>query len=104
MVHEISTNLWLLQYFVTFTQNKVDETQLFDKKRFQGFISEILKMVNFLGESSVLGLPRFQELSNLLFIFMLSFQDNLNYASSSRIGQVMEFYNEGNKIFETDSG
>ena len=39
------------QSFVTFTRNEVRGTYLvFQKRRFQGFISEILKVVGPLGE------------------------------------------------------
>ena len=40
-----------LKSFVTFTRNEVRETHLvFEKRRFQGFISEILREVGLLGE------------------------------------------------------
>ena len=55
-----------LQSFLTFTRNEVRGTHLvFQKRRFQGFISEILRMVGLLGEkftfSTPLGQPGFQE-------------------------------------------
>ena len=39
-----------LQSFVDFTQNEIRGTQFFQKRRFQGFISEILRVVGPLGE------------------------------------------------------
>ena len=43
---------------------------------------------------------------NFLCIFPLSvsltFQNNLNYASTLNIREVIKFYNLGNKSFETD--
>ena len=56
-----------LQSFLTFTRNEVRGTHLvfFQKRRFQGFISDILRMVGLLGEkftfSTPLGQPNFQE-------------------------------------------
>ena len=50
---------------------------VFQKRRFQGFISEILRAVGLLGEkvtfSTPLGQPKFPGVSNFLFILMLSF-------------------------------
>ena len=49
----------------------------FQKRRFQGFISEILRMAGLLGENlfflTPLGQPKFQQFSDFLCIFMLSF-------------------------------
>ena len=39
-----------LYSFVTFTRNEVRGTQFFQKRRSQGFISEILKVIGLLGE------------------------------------------------------
>ena len=55
-----------LQSFLTFTRNEVRGTHsFFQKRRFQGFISDILRMVGLLGEtftfSTPLGQPNFQE-------------------------------------------
>ena len=33
---------------------------------------------------------------------MITFQNNLNYSSTSNIGEVIKFYNLGHKTFETD--
>ena len=35
-------------------------------------------------------------------VLLITFQNNLNYASTSNIREVMKFYNLGNKTFETD--
>ena len=96
---------------MTFTRNEVRGTHLvFQKRRFQGFIFEILRVVGPLREKftflTPLGQPQFPEVSDFLFILMLSFsqtfQNNLNYASASNIGEVIKFYNLGDKTFETD--
>ena len=63
--------------FVTFTRNEVRGTQLvFRKRRFQGFISEILRVLS-PGEklifSTPLGQPKFKGVSDFLCILMLSF-------------------------------
>ena len=62
-----------LQSFVTFTRNEVRGTHLvFQKRRSQGFISEILRVARLLGEtftfSTPLGQPRFPGVSDFLFI------------------------------------
>ena len=53
-----------------------------------------------------LGQQKFQQFSNFLCTFMLSlsltFQNNLNYASTLNIREVVKFYNLGNKSFEID--
>ena len=67
-------------------------------------------MVSLLGEkfifSTSLRLPGYYEFLNFLFILMLSFsktfQNILNYASTSNIQEIMRFYNLGDKSFETD--
>ena len=57
--------------------------------------SEIVTMVTLLGEKF-----------NFLCIFMLSvpltFQNNVNYASTLNVWEGRKFYNLGNKSFETD--
>ena len=71
------------------------QSQFFEKRKFQDFTSEILTMVTLLGEKF-----------NFLCIFMLSvpltFQNNVNYASTLNIREVRKFYDLGNKSFETD--
>ena len=64
-----------LQSFVTFTRNEVRGTYLvFQKRRFQGFISEILRVVGPLAEKfTFLGQPKFPGVSDFLFILMLYF-------------------------------
>ena len=67
-----------LQSFVTFTRNEVRRTYLvFQKRRFQGFTSEILRVVGPLGEKftylNSLGTTKFPGVSDFLFILMLYF-------------------------------
>ena len=68
-----------LQSFVTFTRNEVRGNILsfFQKRRFQGFISEILRVVGLLGEKftflNSLGTTKFPRVSDFLFILMLYF-------------------------------
>ena len=49
---------------------------------------------------------KFEDFLSFLFILKLScsksFHNNLNYASAASIGEVMKFYNVGDKTFETD--
>ena len=60
------------QLFVTFTGNEIRGAHLvfFRKRRFQGFISEILRVVGLLGEkftfSTPLGQPKFPDILYLL--------------------------------------
>ena len=100
-----------LQSFVTFTRNEVRGTYLvFQKRRFQGFISEILRVVGPLGEQftflNSLGTAKISSsLRRSVYInvvLLISFQNNLNYSSTSNIGEVIKFYNLGHKTFETD--
>ena len=74
------TKRYRLKSLVTFTRNEVCGTHLvFQKKRFQGFISEILKMVrvSLLGEKFIfLKLPwdnQISTISTILCILTLSF-------------------------------
>ena len=93
----------------------VGRTYFFQKRKFLGFISVILRMVSLLGEKFIffnslarapLGQRKFQQFPNFLCIFMLSFsltfQNNLNYASTLNIREAIKFSNLGNKSFETD--
>ena len=68
------------------------------KRRFQGFIPEILKVIGPLVEkfffSTRFGQPKFPEFSDFLF--------NLDCVSISNIREVVKFYNLGNQSFETD--
>ena len=54
-----------------------DALSFFQKRRFQGFISETLRVVGLLGEkftfSTTLGQPKFPGVSDFLFILMSSF-------------------------------
>ena len=56
--------------------------------------------------STPLGQLKFPGVSDFLFILILSFlktfQNNLNYPSTSNIREVEKFYNLGDKTFETD--
>ena len=101
--------------FVTFSQNEVRGIHLvFQKRRFQGFRSEILRMVGLLGEKftffNSLGTTKFPGVSKLsvyinvvlLINFPTTVQQTLNYASTSNIREVIKFYNLGDKTFETD--
>ena len=55
---------------------------------------------------SPLGLLKFQDFQNFLFILKLSyskiFWNNLNYVSTANIQEVIKFHNQGDKSFETD--
>ena len=67
-------------------------------------------MAGLLGEKftflTLLGQPKYPGVSDFLFIlilsFLLTFQNNLNYASTSNIREVIKFYNLGDKTFKTD--
>ena len=69
-----------------------DNLSFFLKRRFQDFTSEILTIITLL-----------EGQFNFLCIFMsfvsFTFQNNVNYASTLNIREVMKFYNLG---FETD--
>ena len=78
--------------------------------RFQGFIFKILRVIGLLGEKFTffksLGTTkisrslRFSVYTNV--VLLITFQDNLNYASTSNIREVIKLYNLGDKTFETD--
>ena len=97
---------------MAFSRKEVSRTHLvfFQKRRFQGFMSEILRVISFLGEkfffATPLGQHNFLGFSDILFIFILSslytFQNNSNYSSTSKIQEVIKLYNLGDKCFETD--
>ena len=96
---------------MTFTRNEVRGTHLvFEKRRFQCFISEILRVVGLLGEKftffNSLGTTKIsRSLKHNVYInvvLLINFQNNLNYTSTSDIREVIKFYNLGDKTFETD--
>ena len=101
------------QSFATFTGNKIRGTHLvFCKRRFQGF--EILRMVGLLGEkftfSTLLGQPKFQRVSDLLYrdvlinvVLLINFPEQFELRFYFKYIQVViKFYNLGDKTFETD--
>ena len=97
---------------MTFTRTEVRGACLvfFQKRGFPSFISEIFESGKSLGRKvhcfNSLVSTKFPRFSNFLCILTLSFlktfQNDLNYASTSNIGEVIKFYNLGNKSFETD--
>ena len=98
---------------MTFTRNEVRGTYLvFQKRRFQCFISEMLRVVGPLGEKftflNSLGttkISRSLRLSvyiNVVLLISFPEQFNLNYSSTANIEEGMKFYNLGHKTFETD--
>ena len=102
-----------LSSFVTFTRNEVRGTHLVysQKQRFQGFISEILRVVGLLGEKFIfffnsLGTTKISRSLRLSVcinvVLLINFPEQFNYASISNIREVIKFYNLGDKTFETD--
>ena len=97
---------------MTFTRNEVRGTHLvfFKKRRFQGLISEILRVVGLLGEKftffnslGTIKISRSLRLPGYInVVLLINFQNNLNYASTSNIREVMKFYNVSDKTFETN--
>ena len=96
---------------MTFTRKKVTGTRLvFQKRRFQGFISEILRLVglleekfaifNFLGKTKISRSHRLSVYINV--VLLISSPEQLNYMSTSNIREVRKFYNLGDKTFKTD--
>ena len=91
---------------MTFTRNEVRGAHL---RKFQGFISEILRVVGLLGEKFTFfnslrttKISRSLRLSVYIYVFLLiTLQNNLNYISTSNIREVITFYNLGDKMFET---
>ena len=98
-----------LQSFVTFTRNEVRGTHLvFSKRRFQGFISEILRVIGSLGEKFTFlnshGTTKISRSLRLSFyinvVLLINFPEQfLNYSSTSNIEEVMKYYNLGHKNF-----
>ena len=79
----------------------------FQKRRFQGFISDILGVVGLLGEKFIffdsLGTTKISRSLNFSVysnVLLANFPENLDYASNIR--EVIKFYNLGDKTFETD--
>ena len=86
-----------------------DTLSFFQKRRFQGSISKILRTVSLLGEKFIfltpLGHPNFNNFENSVYthvVLLITFQNNLNYTSALSIQEVIKFYNIGEKTFETD--
>ena len=83
---------------------------MFFQKRFQGFIFEILRVVGLLGEKftffNSLGkikISRSLRLSVYMnAVLLITFQNNLNHATTSNVQEAIKFYNLGDKTFETD--
>ena len=99
------TEMYLLS-FVTFTRYELRGTLLvFQKRRFQGFISEILRVVGLLGEKFTffysLGTTKISKILRLSgyinVVLLISFPEHLNYASTPSIREVIKFYNLGDK-------
>ena len=82
--------------------------QFFLQKRFQSFISEISRAVNFLGENFIfLSSLATNEISRNFSLFMyidvvllINFPEQLNYASTLNVREVMKFYNPVAQSFE----
>ena len=68
-----------------------------------GHVGHLGKNLNFFVS---LGIAEFDDFRSFQFILKLSyskpFHNTLNYASTTNIEEVMEFYNLGDKTFETD--
>ena len=85
-------------------------TSLFQKRRFQGFISEILKVIGHLGEKSffLFQLPwdnqNFHESQTfcVINVVLLTNSPEQFELITSNIREVIKFYNLGDKTFETD--
>ena len=69
----------------------------------------MLRMVSLMGEkfffSNSLGTTKISTSFKLSVytrvVLLINFPEQFNYASTSNIGEVMKFYNLGNKTFET---
>ena len=98
------------QSFVPFTQNEVDGAHLtfFQKKRFQSFMSEILRVAGLLVENVIFFNCRRTTQVSLIFKFsafihsgvVKTFQNNLVHASTSNVRESIKFYNAGDKRLE----
>ena len=113
MMGEIDKNV----LYLAFTRNEVSGTHLvFEKRRFQGFTSEILGLVKSLRRKvhfvfNSLGTTEISRACKHSFYIISScpslcstcpIQNNLNHASTSNIREVMKFSNLGDRSFETD--
>ena len=84
-----------------FTRNEVIRTHLvFSKKEISKFLFESLRVVSLLAEKffffkspGTTKIPR----SFKLFVYINVVQNNLNYASTSNMREVIKFYNLGSK-------
>ena len=95
---------------MTFTRNEARGTHLvFQKRRFQGFISEILRVVRLLGEkftffnslgttkiSMSLGLPVY-----INVVLLINFPEQFKLFFYFKYSRSYKFYNLGDKTFET---
>ena len=86
-------------------------TQFSQKMRFQGFISEILRMVSLLGQKFIffknsLGktkiLTIFKPSVYIHGVLPINFLEQFELCSYLIIREVIKFYNLGHKKFETD--
>ena len=83
------------------TKYKVRGTHLvFQKMRFQGFISEILRVVGTWKKSSLSSSLRLSFYINV--VLLINFPEQFELCFTSNIREVIKFYNLGDKTFETD--
>ena len=85
-------------------------TQFFQKRRFQGFISEILKVVGLLGEQfTFFNSPGTTEISRSLklsvyisVVLLINFPEQFELCFCFKYSRSYKVYDLGDKIFETD--
>ena len=65
-----------------------------------GLLGEKLTFFNSLGTTKISRNVRLSVYINV--VLLITFQNNLNYASTSNIREVIKFYNLGDNTFETD--
>ena len=83
---------------------KMNTLSFFQKRRFQGFISEILRVAGLLGEHFIFF---FKSLGTTKISKSLKLSENINVVlliNFSNIREVIKFYNLVDKTFETDLG
>ena len=83
-----------------------DTLGFFQKRRFQGFIYETLKVISLLGEKFIFSSPleqqnllEFSDFPLFMLSFLQTFQNNLNYAATSNIREIVKLYNLGDNGF-----
>ena len=100
-----------LQSFVTFMWNEVRETHLvFQKRRFQGFKSEILRVVGLLGENFIFlnshektKISRSLKLSVYFnVVLLINFSEQFELCFYFKYSRSYKVVNLGDKTFETD--